>query len=286
MSATWPRRSRCCGRSRTDEPPEIDDAHRPHSDSGRAAALGTPAGSAAGARARCSTISMRRAGTRCSSWRWARCASGLPRGWPSRRSPTRSGSMSRRSRRCGTGFAPPYRRAVRLGGGPRRAADRARRAGVPAVHARPSARRDEGLARRLCRRVEMGRDPGPAGPRRRRDAALQPHRRRISGSFPDVAEAFRTRRRARRRTAGARDGPGRRRRAWRRGGELQRAPATARAQERQPEDARRLSGVRPALRHIVRRRRGFARAAVGAAAHAARSLRRASSIPTGSTSRN
>ena len=99
----------------------------------------------------------------------------------------------------------------------------------------------------------------------------------ISGSFPDVAEAFRTR--------GVLDGellvrgsrPGRCRRARRRGGELQRAPAAARAQERQPEDARRLSRLRAALRHIVRGRRGSARAAVGAsAARGSRALRQRS----------
>jgi DNA ligase-1 len=68
-------------------------------------------------------------------------------------------------------------------------------------------------------------------------------------------------------------------------GELQRAPATARAQECQPQDARRLSRLRAALRHPVRRRRGLARAAVDE--------RRArleafadSSIPSASTSRN
>ena len=47
-------------------------------------------------------------------------------------------------------------------------------------------------------------------------------------------------RRARRRTAGARVGPGGRRRSRRRGGELQRASAAARAQDGQPEDARRF----------------------------------------------
>ena len=65
--------------------------------------------------------------------------------------------------------------------------------------------------------------------------------------------------------------PGRRGRARRRRGELQRAPAEARPQECQPEDARRYPGVRPPLRHIVRRRRGSARAALDRAARAARS---------------
>ena len=83
-----------------------------------------------------------------------------------------------RSGRGGVARPPPaVHRIVRLGGRSRRPADGARRAGVPPVHARPCARRDQGFARRLCGRMEVGRDPGAAGPRRRRDAALQPHRR-------------------------------------------------------------------------------------------------------------
>ena len=88
--------------------------------------------------------------------------------------------------------AAAVRRAVRLGRGARRAAGGPRRARLPPVHARPSARGRQGLARRLCGRVEMGRHPRPAGPRRRRDAALQPHRRRYFGQFSRFAEAFRS----------------------------------------------------------------------------------------------
>ena len=100
----------------------------------------------------------------------------------------------------------------------------------------------------------------------------------ISGSFPDVAELFQ-------RAAvldgellvrGADQGG---RAAWRGGGELQRTAAKAGPQECQPEDAGRLSGVRPALRHIVRRRRGPARLG-GQSGGAARSFRHRDSIPT------
>ena len=55
----------------------------------------------------------------------------------------------------------------------------------------------------------MGRDPHPAGPRRRRHAALQPHRRRYFGQLSRRRGGVRDQGRARRRTAGAR----RRRRA-------------------------------------------------------------------------
>ena len=144
----------------------------------------------------------------------------------------------------------------------------------------------QGLARRLCRRMEMGRDPRPAGPCRRRDPALQPHRRRhFAAASPTSPRRFATR--------GVLDGEllvrgadqgGRRPR--RRGGELQRAPAAARPQECQPEDAGPVSRLRPALRHPVRRRRGSARAAVDRAAGAARSASSAGSIPSGSTSRS
>ena len=75
----------------------------------------------------------------------------------------------------------------------------------------------------------------------------------ITGSFPEVAARFRDARRARRRADGEGRVPGRRR-AGRRRGELQRAPAAARAQDRVGQDAGRLSRVRPALRHPVRRR--------------------------------
>ena len=75
----------------------------PHFGRGRAAAA-RHRGSKRRARSpRCSTISMPRAGSRCSSSRPAGFGSGSARGSPSRRSPTRSGSRSRRSRRCGMG---------------------------------------------------------------------------------------------------------------------------------------------------------------------------------------
>ena len=75
----------------------------------------------------------------------------------------------------------------------RRAADCARYSRLPAVHARSPAREDPDLARGLCRRVEMGRDPSPAGSCRRADPLYSRTGDDISHSFPDVADAFRTR---------------------------------------------------------------------------------------------
>src|SRR3546814_12125544 len=75
----------------------------------------------------------------------------------------------------------------------------------------------------------------------------------------------------------ARQGRGAGRRAWRGGGrgELQRAPAAARAQAGVGQDARRVSRLRAALRHTVRRRRGSARPSLGRAPPSARRDRRA-----------
>ena len=128
--------------------------------------------------------------------------------------------------------------------------------------------------RRLCGRMEMGRNPHPAGPRRRRDPPVQPHRRRYFGQLSRCRRGLRDSRRARRRTARPRHRPGRRSGPRRRRGELQRAPAAARPEEGQQGDAGRLSGIRPALRHLVRRRGGFARAGLDRAPQPPRRLRR------------
>ena len=183
---------------------------------------------------RCSTISTRRAASRCSSWRPASFASGSARGSPSRRWPTPSGSRSKRSRRSGTGLS---RRSPSCSTGPRAAASSRPSRDVPVFRPFMLAHpldETQGLARRLCGRMEMGRHPRPARPCRRRDAALQPHRRRHFGQLPrrrrgvpDAAACS---------TAScwcAATRSGRRRRARRRGGKLQRAPAAARTQERQ-----------------------------------------------------
>ena len=253
MSATWPRRSRCCGRSRTASRPR--STTRPSASPTRSSGCARPRAWMRRERSpTCSIISMRRGGSPCSSWRPARFASGSARGSPSRRWPMRSGSRSRRSRRSGMACRPPFAELFDWAEGRAGQPSVARRARVPPVHARPSARGRQGLARRLCGRVEMGRHPRPAGPCGRRDAALQPDRRRHFGQLSRHRRGFRAARRARRRVAGRGDRTRARRPPRRRRGELQRAPATARPQERQPEDARRVSGLRPALRHIVRRR--------------------------------
>ena len=85
------------------EPRELDDGTIRISDAVERLRAGQPSRRAARCSPRCSTISTRRAGSRCSSWRPARFASAFRRGSPSRRWPTPSGSMSSRSRRCGTG---------------------------------------------------------------------------------------------------------------------------------------------------------------------------------------
>ena len=68
----------------------------------------------------------------------------------------------------------------------------------------------------------------------------------IGRSFPEVAEAFDVDGASRRRAPGAGRSTGRRSGDGR-GGELQRAAAAARAENRLGQDARRISGLRPAL---------------------------------------
>ena len=108
----------------------------------------------------------------------------------------------------------------------------------------------------------------------------------ISAQLPRRRRGVPDARRARRRVAGARVEAQGCRTSRRIGGELQRAPAAARAQERQPEDARRLSGVRPALRHLVRGDEDLRELPWERAPRAARELRRVARPASGSTSRN
>ena len=96
--------------------------------------------------------------------------------------PRRSGSTSMRWRRSGTASARPTP-DLRLGGG-RGPQPTARTCPSSARSCSPIRSRSAGLARRLCRRMEMGRDPGPARPCRRRDPALQPRRRRHHRQLP------------------------------------------------------------------------------------------------------
>ena len=156
-----------------------------HHRRGRAAALGVAARCAAGAGAharpsRCvGPVRAAQARDRRASRRDQRAA--------------RQAGAGRRVRARGRGgrgglARPRRRRSPSCSTGPRAAAEQPTARDVPVfrpVHARPSARGDQGLARRLCGRMEMGRDPRPARPRRRRDAALQPHRRRhLAAAFP------------------------------------------------------------------------------------------------------
>ena len=186
MSATWPRRSRCCGRRRLTGEPEVDDGTIAHRRRGRAAAQSASRMDAPG-RARGDARPSRRVGplSRCSSWRPASCASASTRGSPSRRWPRPSGSTSMRSRRCGTGWRRLIAELFDWAEG-RGEQPTARDVPVfrPFMLAHPL---DDGrvVARRLCGRVEVGRHPRPAGPCRRRDPPLQPHRRRhLAAAFP------------------------------------------------------------------------------------------------------
>jgi hypothetical protein len=270
MSAIRRRRSPCSGRKTT-----TARASRPRSRGRRCALsltrLGRDAPTLAGT---CSTGWMPRSGSPCSRWRPGRCASarrGSPRPRSRRRSGRgrgRRGSVARDQRRL-------IMRAVRLG---RRARGQPTAADVPVfrpfmlAHPLEETRVD---IKRLCRRVEMGRHPRPDRPCRRRDSALFAARATTSPAAFPSGERHRD-------APGVLDGElmvkrriqgGQRRRARRRG-ELQRAPAAAGAQDRVGQDADRLSRVRAALRHPVRRTRICARS-LDRAPRTARGLRAA-----------
>ena len=285
MSATWPRRCRCCGRCAEGEPPRSTTARIGISDAVERLRAREPARRAARARRdarpsrRVGPLRLAQAGDRRAAGRDQRAARQAG-----------AGRRVRARRRGGRGgvarAAAALRRAVRLGRRARRAADARATCRCSARSCSPtrSTRRRSSLDDYAAEwkwdgiRVQLVHAGGETRLYSRTGDD-------ISGSFPDVAEAFATR--------GVLDGEllvrgvgAGRRRAWRRGGELQRAAATARPQERQRQDAGRISGVRPALRHLVRRRGGSARAAVERAAGAARALRRRRSIPSGSTCRS
>ena len=200
----------------------------------------------------------------CSSWRPARFASGSPRGSPSRRWPTRSGSRSKRSRRSGTACGRP---SPSCSTGPRGAAEQPTARDVPVfrpfmlahpleetkvslddyaaewkwdgirvqlVHAggetRLYSRTGDDISRQLPRRRRGVRDAAACSTascwcaaRTRASPTCTAARRRASTRFSSGSAA---------RTS---------------------APKMLGA----------LSRLRPALRHLVRRRRGSARAAAG-----------------------
>ena len=107
----------------------------------------------------------------------------------------------------------------------------------------------------------------------------------ISASFPDVASAFAIPAVLDGELLVRGHGAGRRC-AWRRGGQLQRAAAAAGSQECQRQDAGPVSGLRPALRHLVRRGRGSARRCPGPSGVRGSRPSSAGSIPSGSTCRS
>ena len=217
----------------------------------------------------CSTISTHRAALRCSSSPPARFVSGFRRRLAKQALADAFGLDVEQVEEVWHGLKPPYRELFDWGEG-RGPQPTARDVPVfrPFMLAHPL-ERCAGQPRRLCRRMEMGRDPHPAGPCRRRDAALQPHRRRyFSGSFPDIAAAFAI--------PAVLDGEllvrGEAQGAEAHGGAAASFNALQQRlgrKNRQREDAGAVSGLRPPLRYPVRRRGGSAPAALDRAARAA-----------------
>ena len=232
----------------------------------------------------CSTISTPAAATPCSSSPPASSGSASRRGSPRPRWLRPSASTSMRSRRSGTASA---RLICRCSPG-RRARGRSRRRRT----SRSSARSCSPIRSRICAlslddyaaewkwdgiRVQIVRAGGETRLYSRAGDD-------ISRSFPEVAEAFRRDGVRRRRAAGQGRVPGRRG-AWRRGGELQRAPAAARPQDRLGEDAEGLSRPSSGSTTSCSTARRICGRCPGRSA--ARGWRRScrSSIPSGSTSR-
>ena len=284
MSATWPRRFRCCGRAPEGEPARARRRHArdlPTWSSG----CGTPAAPTRRAVLAAMLDHLDASGR----FALLKLATGALRVGISARLAKQAladafgldvdagrGGLARLEAALSPSCSPGAKAAA--------AADGQRRAGLPAVHARPPARGRAGLARRLCRRVEMGRNPGPARPCRRRDPALQPHRRR------HFAAAFPTSPRPSQLPACSTANcwcAGDRARAWRRGGELQRAAAAARPQE---SSARRCWAHYPAFVRLYDilfdGEEDLRAAALDRAAGAARGVRRRGSTRTGSTFRS
>ena len=176
-------------------------------------------------------------------------------------------------------------RAVRLGRGPRRPADGERHSGVPPVHARPSARRNPGRLDDYAAewkwdgiRIQLVHAGG--------DTRLYSRTGDdISGSFPDIAEAFATRAVLDGELLVRGDGQG----ADSHGGAAASFNALQQRLGRKNVSAKmqgRVSRLRPPLRHPVRRRGGSCAACRGASG--ASGWRRWSrrSTPTASTCRN
>ena len=259
--------------------PKMDDATIRISEAVERLAPGVAARRAARARRRCSTISTRAGASRCSSSRPARCGSGSARGSPSRRWPRPSGSTSMRSRRSGTASPRLTAELFDWAEGARRAADRARRARCsarscsPIRSRRPRSRstimppNGNGTASASSSSTPAARPGSTAAPATTSRTAFPTSPRRSARRACSTASCW---------CEGAAQG---RRCSGRRRGELQRAPAAARAQERRQKMLRRLSRLRPALRHPVRRRRGSARASLARTPRAARSASRRSLDP-------
>ncbi len=230
MSATWRKPWRCCGqRQRTESPKSTTPRSAfptPSAGCGRRRGWMVRASSPP-----CSTISMRPGDSRCSSSRLGELRVGINARLAKQALADAFGLEVEAVEEVWHGLAPPYLELFAWAEGRGDQPGRPRHARVPTVHARPSARRNARVARRLCGRVEVGRHPHPAGPFRRRDPALQPDRRRYFGQLSRCRRGLCCPRRARRRVAGAGQRPRRRRCPWRSRGELQCASATARPQD-------------------------------------------------------
>ena len=272
MSATWPRRCRCCGRRREGEP-RARRRDRPHLRRGRAAARREPDGRAA----ECWRDMLDHLDA---SGRFAllKLATGALRVGISR-APRQAGAGRCLRARCRGGRGGVARAAAALSPscstGPRAAAPQPTARDVPVFRpfmlAHPLDETQVSLDDYAAEwkwdgiRVQLVHAGGET--------------RLYSRTGDDISRQLPGRRRglrdaggARRRTAGAR----RRTRApTTHGGAAASFNALQQRLGRKnvsAEDAGRLSGLRPALRHIVRRRRGSARAALDRAARAARAF--------------
>ena len=212
MSATWPRRWPCSGRSRRRSRPTSTTARlRLSNVVERLASLGRA--EAPGALAAMLDHLDAERPLRLAQARDRRaCASAFRRGSPRSRWPQAFGLDVDAVEEVWHGIGPPYRADLRLGRGARRAADRRGRAGVPPLHARPSAR---GSARRRWTIMPpSGNGTGSASsssmPAARPGSTAAPATTSPAAS-PTSPRRSRTPGRARRRIAGEGRVPGRRR---------------------------------------------------------------------------
>ena len=197
-----------------------------------------------------------RSGSRCSSSSPARCGSAPRRGWPRSRWPRwPTGRIEPDEiEEVWHGLAPPYAPLFAwLEGRGARPDPADAPVFRPPMLAHPLEPPD--LRRARCGATSAPNGSGTASacsssPPRAASGSTRAARDDISAAFPEIVEAMNFEARARRRAAGD---------PRRRGRAVRRSAAAAQPQGRRGQDAARLPGRRPALRHPVRRRRGSAR---------------------------